>query len=86
MFDSGMIALRYAARVTDGFKVEVELNEELPLNPLVFACLVNDRLTNEVRQESPWTGMFKYFRLSDESNRLLDKEVKKQVKGERQQK
>ena len=58
MFDSGMIALRYAARVTDGFKVEVELNEELPLNPLVFACLVNDRLTNEVRQESQWMMMF----------------------------
>ena len=53
---------------------------------LFLFAMVMDRLTNEVRQESPWTGMFKYFRLSDESNRLLDKEVKKQVKGERQQK
>ncbi|XP_065642625.1 uncharacterized protein LOC136074248 [Hydra vulgaris] len=43
--------------MTDRFKVEVGLLQGSSLSPFLFA-IVMDRLTDEVRQESPWTMMF----------------------------
>ncbi|KAK2920711.1 hypothetical protein Q8A73_000196 [Channa argus] len=48
---------RGAVGVTEEFKVEVGLHQGSALSPFLFA-LVMDRLTDEVRQESPWTMMF----------------------------
>ncbi|KAK3512225.1 hypothetical protein QTP70_001100 [Hemibagrus guttatus] len=42
---------------TDEFKVEVGLHQGLALSPFLFA-MVMDQLSEEVRQESPWTMMF----------------------------
>ena len=44
-------------RVMDGFRVGVSLHQGSALSPFMFA-LVMDRLTDEVRQEAPWTMMF----------------------------
>lgn len=41
----------------DTSEVEVGLHQESALSPFLFA-LVMGRLTNEIRQESPWTMMF----------------------------
>ena len=43
--------------MTDRFKVEVRLHRGLAPSPFLFAMLM-DRLTDEVKQESPWTIMF----------------------------
>ncbi|KAK3547417.1 hypothetical protein QTP86_018916, partial [Hemibagrus guttatus] len=42
---------------TEEFKVEVGLHQGLALSPFLFA-MVMDQLSEEVRQESPWTMMF----------------------------
>ena len=49
--------VRCAVGVTEEFKVEVGLHQGSALSPFLFA-MVMDRLTDEVRQESPWTMMF----------------------------
>ena len=56
MYESSMTVVRCSVRVTDDNKVE-ELNKALALSSFWFA-LVMDRLTDGVRQESPWTVMF----------------------------
>ena len=43
--------------MTDDFKAEVGLHQGSALS-LCLLPTVNDRLTDEVRQESPWTIMF----------------------------
>ena len=48
---------RCAVRMTERFKVEVGLHQGSALSPFLFA-MVMDRLTDEVRQESPWNLMF----------------------------
>ena len=45
-----------AVRVTEEFMVEVGLYQGLALSPFLFA-MVMDKLTDEVRQESPWIMM-----------------------------
>ena len=42
--------------VTGEFKVEVGLHQDSALRPFLFVMVMN-RLTDEVRQESPWTMM-----------------------------
>ncbi|KAI5626698.1 hypothetical protein C0J50_13742 [Silurus asotus] len=54
--DSGM-AMKCAVGTTDWFKVKVGLHQGLALSPFLFAVLM-ERLTDEFRQESPWTKMF----------------------------
>ncbi|TKS65679.1 RNA-directed DNA polymerase from mobile element jockey [Collichthys lucidus] len=49
--------VRCVVGVTEEFKVEVGLHQGSALSPFLFA-MVMDRLTDEVRQESPWTMMF----------------------------
>ncbi|KAK2919253.1 hypothetical protein Q8A73_003624 [Channa argus] len=57
MYESCQTVERCAVGVTEEFKVEVGLHQGSALSPFLFA-LVMDRLTDEVRQESPWTMMF----------------------------
>ena len=48
MYESSKTVMRYAAGVTDGFKVEAGLHQASALSPFSFA-MVMDRLTDEVR-------------------------------------
>ena len=57
MYEDSVTTVRYAVGMTEGFKVEVGLHQGSALNPFLFA-IVMDRLTDEVRQESPWNMMF----------------------------
>ncbi|KAF3708357.1 Retrovirus-related Pol polyprotein from type-2 retrotransposable element R2DM [Channa argus] len=57
MYESCKTVVRCAVGVTEEFKVEVGLHQGSALSHFLFA-LVMFRLTNEVRQESPWTMMF----------------------------
>ena len=49
--------MRCAVDMTEEFKVGAGLHQGSALSPFLFA-MVMDRLTDEVRQESPWTMMF----------------------------
>ena len=57
MYEDSVTTVRCAVGMTEGFKVEVGLHQGLALSPFLFA-MVMDRLTDEVRQESPWNMMF----------------------------
>nr|XP_033493144.1 uncharacterized protein LOC117263658 [Epinephelus lanceolatus] len=57
MYESCRTVVRCAVGVTEEFKVEVGLHQGSALCPFFFA-MVMDRLTDEVRQECPWTMMF----------------------------
>uniref|UniRef100_A0A3B3HUS4 ribonuclease H n=1 Tax=Oryzias latipes TaxID=8090 RepID=A0A3B3HUS4_ORYLA len=57
MYERSMTVVRCAVGQTEEFKVEVGLHQGSALSPFLFAMLM-DRLTDEVRQESPWTMMF----------------------------
>ena len=50
-------AVRCAVGVAEGFEVKVALHQGSTLSPCFFA-MVMDRLTDEIRQEAPWTKMF----------------------------
>ena len=50
-----------AVGLTDRFKVKVGLHQGSTLSPFLFAMVMDrvmDRLTDEIRLESPWTMMF----------------------------
>ena len=49
--------VRCVVRVTEGYKVEVGLHQGSALSSFLFT-LAMDKLTDEVRQESPWTMTF----------------------------
>ncbi|XP_061621461.1 uncharacterized protein LOC133474126 [Phyllopteryx taeniolatus] len=57
MYEGSRTAVRCAVGVTEEFKVDVGLHQGSALSPFLFA-VVMDRLTDEVRLESPWTMMF----------------------------
>ena len=57
MYQSSMKVVRCAVVVTNGFRADVGLCQVLTPNTFVFV-MVMDRLTDEVRQEFPWTLMF----------------------------
>ncbi|KAK3506251.1 hypothetical protein QTP70_033602, partial [Hemibagrus guttatus] len=56
MYERSRTVVRYAIGQTE-FKVEVGLHQGSALSPFLFA-IVMDQLSEEVRQESPWTMMF----------------------------
>ena len=58
MYEDSVTTVRCAVGMTEGFKVEVGLHQGSALSPFLFA-MVMDRLTDEVRQESPWNMMFR---------------------------
>ncbi|KAK3570013.1 hypothetical protein QTP86_009167 [Hemibagrus guttatus] len=57
MYERSRTVVRCAVGQTEEFKVEVGLHQGLALSPFLFA-IVMDQLSEEVRQESPWTMMF----------------------------
>ena len=57
MYDDSTTAVRCAVGVTDGFEVKVGLHQGSALSPCLFA-MVMDRMTDEIREEAPWTMMF----------------------------
>ena len=57
MHEDSITTVRCAVGMTEGFKVEVGLHQGSTLSPFLFA-MVMDRLTDKVRQESPWNMMF----------------------------
>ncbi|KAK3523486.1 hypothetical protein QTP86_033978, partial [Hemibagrus guttatus] len=57
MYERSRTVVRCAVGQTEEFKVEVGLHKGSALSPFLFA-IVMDQLSEEVRQESPWTMMF----------------------------
>ncbi|KAK3574509.1 hypothetical protein QTP86_008554 [Hemibagrus guttatus] len=57
MYERSRTVVRCAVGQTEEFKVEVELHQGSALSPFLFAIMM-DQLSEEVRQESPWTIMF----------------------------
>ncbi|KAK3571803.1 hypothetical protein QTP86_020595 [Hemibagrus guttatus] len=57
MYERSRTVVRCAVGQTEEFKVEVGLHQGSSLSPFLFA-MVMDQLSEEVRQESPWTMMF----------------------------
>ncbi|KAK3521825.1 hypothetical protein QTP70_018561 [Hemibagrus guttatus] len=57
MYERSRIVVRCAVGQTEEFKLEVGLHQGSALSPFLFA-MVMDQLSEEVRQESPWTMMF----------------------------
>ncbi|KAK3557345.1 hypothetical protein QTP70_026575 [Hemibagrus guttatus] len=57
MYERSRTVVRCAVGQTEEFKVEVGLHQVSALSPFLFA-IVMDHLSEEVRQESPWTMMF----------------------------
>ncbi|KAK3556567.1 hypothetical protein QTP70_010634 [Hemibagrus guttatus] len=57
MYEMSRTVVRCAVGQTEEFKVEVGLHQGSALSPFLFA-IVMDQLSEEVRQESPWTIMF----------------------------
>ncbi|KAK3520715.1 hypothetical protein QTP70_030597 [Hemibagrus guttatus] len=57
MYERSRTVVRCAVGQIEEFKVEVGLHQGSALSPFLFA-MVMDQLSEEVRQESPWTMMF----------------------------
>ncbi|KAK3563811.1 hypothetical protein QTP86_000690, partial [Hemibagrus guttatus] len=57
MYERSRTVVRCAVGQTEEFNVEVGLHQGSALSPFLFAILM-DQLSEEVRQESPWTMMF----------------------------
>ncbi|MCJ8739627.1 hypothetical protein PDJAM_G00049210 [Pangasius djambal] len=57
MYERSRTVERCAVGQTEEFKVEVGLHQGSALSPFLFA-MVMDQLSEEVREESPWTMMF----------------------------
>ncbi|KAK3516913.1 hypothetical protein QTP70_028204 [Hemibagrus guttatus] len=57
MCERSRTVVRCAVGQTEEFNVEVGLHQGSALSPFLFA-IVMDQLSEEVRQESPWTMMF----------------------------
>ncbi|KAK3519719.1 hypothetical protein QTP70_002672 [Hemibagrus guttatus] len=57
MYERSRTVVRCALGQTEEFNVEVGLHQGSALSPFLFA-IVMDQLSEEIRQESPWTMMF----------------------------
>ena len=57
MYDDSITAVRCAVGVTEGIEVKVGLHQGSALSPCLFA-MVMDRVTDDIREEAPWTMMF----------------------------
>ena len=57
MYDDSITAVSCAVGVTEGFEVKVGLHQGSVLSPCLFAMMM-DRITDDIREEAPWTMMF----------------------------
>ena len=57
MYDDSLTAVRTAVGTTEEFSVKVGLHQGSALSPFLFA-VVMDRLTESIRETSPWNMMF----------------------------
>ena len=57
MYEESETMVRCGVGTTETFKVKVGLHQGSALSPFLFAVIM-DRLTNEVRRETPWTMLF----------------------------
>ena len=57
MYEGSKTVVRCAVETKESFKVNVGLHQGSALSPFLFAVIM-DRLTDEVRRESPWTMLF----------------------------
>ena len=57
MYEGSQKLVRCAIGTTKRFKVKVRLHQGSALSPFLFAMIM-DRLTDEVRRETPWTMLF----------------------------
>ena len=57
MYDDSITAVRCAVGVTEVFEVNVGLHQGSGLSPCLFA-MVMDRMTDDIREEAPWSMMF----------------------------
>ena len=71
MYEGSKTVVRCAVGTTESFKIKVGLHQGSALNPFLFAVIM-DRLTYEVRRETPWTMLF-----ADDI--VICKETKKEV-------
>ena len=53
MYYQSKTAVRTPVGVTESFEVKVGLHQGSALSPFLFAMIL-DRLTEDIRQESPW--------------------------------
>ena len=56
-YEDSTTAVRCAVGMMEGFEVKVGLQQGSALSPCFFA-MVMDRMTDEIREEAPWTMMF----------------------------
>ena len=57
MYEESETVVRCAIGTTESFKVKVGLHQGSALSPFLFAVIM-DRLTDEVKRESPWAMLF----------------------------
>ncbi|KAI5102802.1 polycomb group RING finger protein 5-A [Silurus meridionalis] len=77
MYEDSVTAVKCAVGTTDWFRVKVGLHQGSALSPFLFA-VVMDRLTDEVRQKSPWTMMFVVdIVICGESREQVDKSLER---------
>ncbi|KAK3518743.1 hypothetical protein QTP70_010884 [Hemibagrus guttatus] len=77
MYERSRIVVRCAVGQTEEFKVEVGLHQGSAVSPFLFA-IVMDQLSEEVRQESPWTMMFAYdIVICSESREQVEESLEK---------
>ncbi|KAK3563366.1 hypothetical protein QTP86_021842, partial [Hemibagrus guttatus] len=77
MYERSRTVVRCAVGQTEEFKVEVGLHQGSALSPFLFA-IVMDQLSEEVRQESPWTMMFAdYIVICGESREQVEENLER---------
>ena len=80
MYDDSTTAVRRAVGVTEGFEVKVGLHQGSALSLCLFA-MVMDRMTNEIREEAPWTMMFAFdMVICCESKERVDEKLESWIK------
>ena len=82
MYDDSKTAVRCAVGVIEGFEVKVGLHQGSALSPCLFA-MVMDRMTDDIREEAPWTMMFADdIVICSESKELVEEKLESKRAGD----
>ncbi|KAK3515360.1 hypothetical protein QTP70_018751 [Hemibagrus guttatus] len=76
MYERSRTVVKCAVGQTEEFKVEVGLHQGSALSPFLFAIAM-DQLSEEVRQESPWTMMFADDMICSESREQVEENLER---------